>query len=392
MLTIPSVHSVARTLATNIRIIMGLRPRRPLPRQGVFNPHDATRIKHTRIGVWDLYEEKHSDIPIPGASRLETASHMLQGLPYVWRMLKDICSVQRCLVLMFLFLAVEVATSLIPAVSLWSVSHPGRVLTFFSFFPGILDSFSCWYGSLHLYPIALFDVPQVETAVEKRTVDKDVLLHVAAGRVACTIAERLLQYSRYHISRPLNLAIKQFYSTHIFHAMARLDLPTFEDPAIQRQLEGAWSTSWKSTVAWDTIQLTSSVIMTMIRLLSQISVLISVLKHQQDGTLLALLSFSQSLFQWFSGSHSTFNSLGDFSVSYLVISCLHTCHMVSVGCNDQRQGLHPNAGLQAPCGQPCTPQRSRCRLPRRALDETYAFYCNNSASLSLITTSIPGDR
>ena len=100
---------------------MGRKPRKSLQRPGVFDPHDATRIKHTRIGVWDLYEEKPTNIPIPGTSRLETVSQMLQGLPYVWRMLKDICSIRRCLILMPLYLIVEVATSLIPAVSLWSV-------------------------------------------------------------------------------------------------------------------------------------------------------------------------------------------------------------------------------------------------------------------------------
>jgi hypothetical protein len=294
---------------------MGFRARKPLQRPGIFNPHDATRINHTRMGVWDLYEEKHSDIPIPGASRLEIASQMLQGLPFVWRMLKDICRVRRCLVLIFLFLVVEVVSSLIPAVSLWLVSLWTRVHPF-TFFLGILDSFSCWYASPRLYLITLFNVAQVETAVEKRTVDKDVLLHIAAGRVACAIAERLLQYSKYQISHPLNLAIKQFYSTHIFHAMARLDLPTFEDPAIQRQLEGAWSTSHRSSVAWETIRLTSNVVMTVIRLLSQLSVLISVLRHQRDGTLLALLSFSQSLFQWFSGRHLVSNSLGALPVSH----------------------------------------------------------------------------
>ena len=101
-------------------MILGLRrlPRR----QGVFNPDDATRVKHTRVGVWDLYEEMRSDIPVPGASRLETTSQMLQSLPYVWRMLKDICSVRRCFVLIMLYLVVEVVNSLIPALSLWSVS------------------------------------------------------------------------------------------------------------------------------------------------------------------------------------------------------------------------------------------------------------------------------
>lgn len=190
----------------------------------------------------------------------------------------------------------------------------------------------------------LFDVTQVETAVEKRTVDKDVLLHVAAGRVACTVAERLLQYSKFHISHPLNLAIKQFYSTHIFHAMARLDLPTFEDPAVRRQLESAWSTSWKSSVAWDTIQMTSSVLMTTIRLLSQLSVLISVLRNQRDGTLLALLSFSQSLFQWFSGRRSTFSSLGAFSVLYSVVSFSYSAYNQ---CGPQRPKIKITSGCRA---------------------------------------------
>lgn len=323
---------------------MGLKPRKPLQRPGVFDPRDATRIKHTRIGVWDLYEEKHSDIPIPGASRLETTSQMLQGVPYVWRMLKDICSTRRCLVLMMLYLATEVATSLIPAVSLWSVSHTLARVNLFTLTCQVFRTASP-PGMLHLmYIRSLFNIAQVETAVEKRTVDRDVLLHVAAGRVACTIVERLLKYAKHHITHPLNLAIKQFYSTHIFHAMARLDLPTFEDPAVQRQLEGAWPTSWRSSVAWDTIQMISNVLMTVIQVLSQVSVLISVLRNQQDGTLLALLSFSQSLFQWFSRRRFQFTSLGALSMSYL-----NTLPFSYLACDQ--------CGLQ----QPKTKITSKCR-------------------------------
>ena len=165
----------------------------------------------------------------------------------------------------------------------------------------------------------MFDITQVETAVEKRTVDKDVLFHVTAGRVACALAQRFLQYFKFHLSTPLNLAIKQFYSTHIFHAMARLDVPTFQDPAVQRQLESAWATSAsRSSVAWETIQAVSNVLMTVIRMLSQLSVLVSVLRHQRDGPLLALLSFSQSLFQWYSARHSMSFASGAFSLLHSV--------------------------------------------------------------------------
>ncbi|KAI6011686.1 P-loop containing nucleoside triphosphate hydrolase protein [Pisolithus microcarpus] len=241
--------------------------RKPLARPGVFDPTDTRHVKHTRMGVWDFYEERPYNAPIPYSSRLETYAQLFEGIPFAWRMMKDICSMRRCLSLICLYILVEVARSLIPAVSLW------------------------YSGQLILL---------VEVAVEKRTVDKDILLRVAGGRIACTLAERILQYCRSRITVPLNRSIKQYYSTHIFQAMARLDLPTFEDPAVQRQLESAWTTSWKSSIAWETIEITTNMFMTSIRLLSQLSVLINILRDQRDGPLLAILSFSQCLFQWFS--------------------------------------------------------------------------------------------
>jgi hypothetical protein len=124
---------------------------------------------------------------------------------------------------------------------------------------------------------------QVEVAVDKRTVDKELLLRVAGGRVSCTMASRLLSHCRDRVQNPLNKRIKQHYSTHIFRAMARLDVPTFEDSAIQRQMESAWSTTGRSSVCWDTIQMASAMMSTLTRLFSQVSVLISVLHNQRDG-------------------------------------------------------------------------------------------------------------
>lgn len=92
--------------------------------------------------------------------------------------------------------------------------------------------------------------------------------------------------------------------------MARLDVPTFEEASVQRQLESASSSSGKSSVAWETIEATSNVITTAIQLLSQLSVLITILRDQRDGFLLAAISFIQSLFQWSSVSKSVFQSLG----------------------------------------------------------------------------------
>lgn len=153
---------------------------------------------------------------------------------------------------------------------------------------------------------------QVEIAVEQRVVDKNLLIRVAGGRVACTIASRVISHCQSQVQIPLNKRIKQYYSTHIFHSMARLDVPTFDDPAVQRQLESAWSTSGRSSVCWETVQMFSGVISTVIRLFSQVSVLVAVLHDQRDGALLTILSFGESVFQWVSARRRFTDSGGQY--------------------------------------------------------------------------------
>jgi hypothetical protein len=93
-------------------------------RPGKFDPEDTDRVKHTSVGVWDLYEERQkADMPpIPGSSRLETYAQIIQCTPYVVRMLKDILSIKRCRVFLSAYLVVELLTSLEPAISLWYVT------------------------------------------------------------------------------------------------------------------------------------------------------------------------------------------------------------------------------------------------------------------------------
>lgn len=151
---------------------------------------------------------------------------------------------------------------------------------------------------------------KVETAVETRTVDAGSLLRIASGRVACGLVKRILLYCRNSLATPLNVRIKQHYSVHIFHAMARLDLPTFEDPAVQRQLEAASSGRHRNSVAWDTVEMITGIGTNVIRLASQLGVLASVLQSQRDGIPLAFLSFSLRIFDWMNTSKSFFSPGG----------------------------------------------------------------------------------
>lgn len=100
---------------------MGRRWGKRSGKQGVFDPNNADRIKHTRMGVWDVYEEKNPDLPdIPiGAQYWERFLEIKRDLPYVWTMIKDISSLRDCWSLLVMYTFWEVVGALLPAVSLW---------------------------------------------------------------------------------------------------------------------------------------------------------------------------------------------------------------------------------------------------------------------------------
>ncbi|KAJ3931351.1 MAG: P-loop containing nucleoside triphosphate hydrolase protein [Lentinula lateritia] len=248
-------------------------------RKGKFDPKDENQVKHTKIGkVWELYEERQPELAkIPFSARLNFERYLglYDSLPFVWRMLKDIGSIRACWLYLGLYLAVQLALSLIPAVQLWYV------------------------------------VSIVGTAIEQRTVDRQLLFRVASSRVACSIADLILQHMSKRISRPLNARIKQYYTVHMFSVLARLDVPTYDDPLVQRQLEQAFPSNSRQTVIWRTVVGVINMGSTAIMLLSQLSVLSNVLKNQQDGTLIAILSFSHSILSSSSDTQSLFTRGND---------------------------------------------------------------------------------
>lgn len=99
---------------------------RPGRGKGTFNPEDDKHVKHTKLGVWDLYKEVQPELKsIPGSSRLEPYLEMYQSLPFVWRMIQDIGSIRSCWVMLVTYLVLTILSALIPAVSLW---YSGQLL------------------------------------------------------------------------------------------------------------------------------------------------------------------------------------------------------------------------------------------------------------------------
>lgn len=139
---------------------------------------------------------------------------------------------------------------------------------------------------------------KIQTAMERRIVDKQLLLYASVGRLGCAFASSALRYFKSSVEFPLGLRIKKHYSIHIFKSMARLDVPTFDDPLIQTRLNTA-TTSARSThsLAWDTISVIIAILTATIRLTSQLSVLIKVVGGRRDGVVFVVLHFGQELFR-----------------------------------------------------------------------------------------------
>jgi hypothetical protein len=88
--------------------------------KGGFNLSDASSVKHTPVGVWDLYEQVQPEFTnVPGSSQFEPYLEMASSFPYVWRMIKDICSIRTCWFLLAMYFGIEAIASLLPAVALW---------------------------------------------------------------------------------------------------------------------------------------------------------------------------------------------------------------------------------------------------------------------------------
>jgi hypothetical protein len=82
-------------------------------------------IKHTKIGLWDLYVEVDDYIPYIQWPAISLQPY-IQSAPYVWRMIKDITSISKCRFLLAAYVLTELTAALIPALTL---SYSGQMLS-----------------------------------------------------------------------------------------------------------------------------------------------------------------------------------------------------------------------------------------------------------------------
>lgn len=250
------------------------------------------KIERTSVGVWDVYQ----DLSFRPATSQWPA---FDALPFFWRMLNDVARIPGCWPLLVANLLLQLITSFIPALQL---ACSGRLINV------------------------------VQTAVDHRTVDPSLLLTAVGGAFLCSVATPVLHslYSS-RVVYPLNLKIKAHYSVHIYHAMARLDVPTFDDPAVQRQIQQSIPHASQST-AFAAIGVLLETASAALQLISQLSVLAAVLRGQPDGPLLASLCCIDALVQWrHPGGKPSFYPQGgahptDYCISFFLIPSSLACN------------------------------------------------------------------
>jgi hypothetical protein len=111
--------------------------------------------------------------------------------------------------------------------------------------------------------------------------------------------------------------------------MARLDVPTWEDPAVSGQINGLFPRGLHTT-SWTVILTTVNTASAVLRMFSQVAVLVSVLKGHKDSLLFIVLTFTSNLlsFMNYSGYYELSRSRPTLCICYLWLIglCSLGCH------------------------------------------------------------------
>jgi ABC-type multidrug transport system fused ATPase/permease subunit len=234
-----------------------------------FDP-EGGRIIHKRLGIWELYEKVEDHKPWFSWPSFQIIDELLTSMPFVLRAFRTVAVLGYKTLIVYL-LAMFIS-SLLPAITLY---YSGQLLQV------------------------------VQTSIDSRSVDQAILISVLAAKCACGIAEYLSNLTQHWAGSRLSITMRSHFTEHTFQAHARLDVPTYDDPSVRGQL-----TSVTSSVAWDAISHSTHIVSTLLQLISQFTVLVSVVRAQPDGVLLACLSFVEPVLSLFNGRNAYFTNRG----------------------------------------------------------------------------------
>ncbi|KDQ19846.1 hypothetical protein BOTBODRAFT_379709 [Botryobasidium botryosum FD-172 SS1] len=219
------------------------------------------QFKFVRVGIWNLFfdlSRRNSRIQLDIPSRV---SGLGETIPYLWRYMSDVRKAGGD-VLVF-DIALSAINALLPAVSLY---YSGELLR------------------------------MIQATIEKREIDQGSFIHIAAAHAVCSIAAKGCNRAKFQNASVLKRRIEAHFREHILHAHARLDVPTFNDAAVQSRLGACFSGD--NSVGWTALSKIIHWSTNVLQLLSQLLVIANMLQGQKNDILLALLCFVAPLFMW----------------------------------------------------------------------------------------------
>src|SRR6266581_9495246 len=72
-----------------------------------FEPRKGKVLEHTKVGVWDLYQERDQLLSyLPTSWKIDAYTEMWNDLPYLWKAIRDLASVAWPMLSLYLVLTI----------------------------------------------------------------------------------------------------------------------------------------------------------------------------------------------------------------------------------------------------------------------------------------------
>ncbi|KZW02375.1 P-loop containing nucleoside triphosphate hydrolase protein [Exidia glandulosa HHB12029] len=246
------------------------RRRRDAKRDGVFDPDDASKVAVKHFGIWTLYEEiQRYDFQWqwPGVGTFVRTANAFKNTEYLARLVGELLadSPGRCVLYVFACLL----SATLPAAGVWL---SGQMLTV------------------------------VQRAIDTRSVDERWLVYIVLGRWLCALTQQLANVLSQRSSVPIQKRLRMQFTRHILKAHLRIDVPTYNDTAITRQLESSFGRG-NAEQAWGIISTIVRVVMSLVNFVTSLGVLSLLLWSHQESLPLAVVSIAGPLVSYWRGRY-----------------------------------------------------------------------------------------
>ena len=129
----------------------------------------------------------------------------------------------------------------------------------------------------------------MQATINDRELDRGMMIRLTCGRVACSFVQCLLERMDGWLYLVFDASVKNHYSHFAFEHVARIDVPTFMDPSVSQRLD-AVSLRYGFCSVGPTLDSLLRSGCSILVLLTQISVLVPILREQGIGSFLSLLT------------------------------------------------------------------------------------------------------